>query len=140
MYFSASSSTQICIMFFLKLLTFKLTSWLVLTRKWHLSALPLKGFSNHLNRDIKARSRDSTTSSIFLAERYSVLSSTKFAISISLCIRNKYAKKCWIEVVPKLSLATPQTLQQGHSLYELLTLFSVFYVIDNHELILKQVD
>ena len=38
-------------------------------------------------------SRDSITSSTFLAERFGVLSSAKFAISITLCVRNKLAKK-----------------------------------------------
>ena len=133
MYFSAISSTQICNMlikpkfeikfdvqkvftvavFYLKSFTFKLTSWIVLTRKWHLLALPFKRlFSNHLNKDTEARSRDSITCSSFLAERYGVLSSAKFAISVSLYTRNKSAKKCWIEVVPKLSLVVPQTSQQ----------------------------
>ena len=37
--------------FISKLFTFKLTSWLVLTRKLHSSTLPFKRlFSNHLNR------------------------------------------------------------------------------------------
>ena len=66
----------------------------MLTRKWHLTALPFKRlFSSHLNRDTEAHSRDSVISSTFLAERHGVLSSAKFAISISLCVRNKSAKK-----------------------------------------------
>ena len=44
------------------------------------------------------------TSSTFLAEKYGVLWSAKFAISISLYIRKKSAKKCCIKVVPKLNL------------------------------------
>ena len=48
--------------FSLKVFTFKLTSWLVLTIKWHLSALPFERlFSNHPNRDTEARWRDSIT-------------------------------------------------------------------------------
>ena len=54
------------------------------TRQWHLSALPLKRlFSNHLNRDTEARSRDSIKSSTFLAESCGILLSAKFAISMS---------------------------------------------------------
>ena len=84
------------------------------TRQWHLSALPLKRlFSNHLNRDTEARSRDSIKSSTFLAESYGILLSAKFAISMSLCKRNEFAKKRSIEVVPKLSSAVPQTLMQA---------------------------
>ena len=75
----------------------------MLTRKWHLSALPFKRlFSNHLNRDTEARSRDSITSSTFLSERYGVLSSEKFAISLSLCIRNKSAKEMLHRSGPKI--------------------------------------
>ena len=66
----------------------------MLTRKWHLSALRFKRLvSNHLNRDIEARSRDSITCSTFLAEMYGALSSAKFAISMSLCIKSKSAKR-----------------------------------------------
>ena len=43
-------------------------------------------------------------------------------------------------MVPKLSLAVPQTLQQAIYYMNYLPLFSVSYVTDNHELILKQVD
>ena len=58
-------------------------------------------FSNHLNRDAEAHSKDSITSSTFLTERYGVFSSEKFAISRSLCIRNKTAKKMLSRSGPK---------------------------------------
>ena len=46
----------------------------MLIRKWHLSALPFKRFfSNQLNRDTDAHSRDSITSFTFLAGSYGVL-------------------------------------------------------------------
>ena len=65
----------------------------MLTQKRQTSALTFKRlFSNHLNRYIEACSKDSITS-IFLAERYGVLSSENFAISMSLCLQNKSAKK-----------------------------------------------
>ena len=92
--------------FILKLFTFKFTTWLVLTRKWHLATLPFKRlFSNHLNRDIEACSTDFITSSTFLAERYGVSSSGKFAISISLCVRNKSANKKLNRSYPKIEEA-----------------------------------
>ena len=53
--------------------------------------------------------------------------------------KNKSTKKYWIEVVPKLSLVIPQTLQQAIHYMNHLPLFFVFYLTDNHELICKQV-
>ena len=83
-------------------------------------------FPNHLNRDTEARSRDSMTSSTFLAERYGVLSSAKFAISISLCIRNKSAKKMLNRSGPKIEPCGTTKITASHSLYELLTLVLCF--------------
>ena len=50
-----------------------------------------------------------------------------FAISITLCMKNK-SKKCWKEVVPKLILAVPQTFWQVLAIHYMnyLSLFSVF--------------
>ena len=42
-------------------------------------------------------------------------------------------------MVPKLSLVVTQTLRQAIHDMNYLPLFCVFYVTDNHELILKQV-
>ena len=113
--------------FILKLFRFKLTSWLVLTRKSAFIRIPLKRlFSNHLNRDTEAQSRDSVTSSTFLAERYGILSSAKFAISVSLCIRNKSAKKMLNRSCPKIEPYGTPNITASHSLYELLTLVLCF--------------
>ena len=61
--------------------------------KWHLLTLLFKRlFSNHLNRETESGSRYSITCSTFLVESNGELSTAKFAISISLCIRNKSAK------------------------------------------------
>ena len=54
--------------FIIKLFTFKFTSWLVLTRKWHLLALPFQ--------NTEAGSSDSITSFTVLAERYEKVFST----------------------------------------------------------------
>ena len=83
---------------------------------------------------------DSITSSTFLAERYGVLSSAKFAIWISLRIRNKSAEKMLNRSGPKFEPCGTPNITASHSLYELLTLALFFYVTDNYELILKQVD
>ena len=92
----------------------------MLTRKWYLSALPFKRLvSNHLNRDTEARSRDSITCSTFLAERFGVLSSVKFAISISLCIRNKSAKNILNRSGHKIGPSGTPNITASHSLYEL---------------------
>ena len=112
--------------FILKLFTFKLTSWLVLTRKCQLSVLLSKRlFSNHLNRDIEACSRDSITSSTFLAERYGLLLSAK-SVSISLFIRNKSAEKMLNRSRPKIELYGTPNITASHSLYELLTIVLCF--------------
>ena len=91
----------------------------MLTSQWHLSALPFKRlFSNHLNRDIGAGSRDSITSSLFLAERYGVLSSEKFARSISLCTRNKSPKNMLHKSAPQIE-PCGNTNKASYSPYEL---------------------
>ena len=66
------------------------------------------------------------TSSTFLAERYGVLSSAKFAISISLCIRNKSAKKMLNRSGPKIEPCGTPDITASYSLYELLTLVLYF--------------
>ena len=83
-------------------------------------------FSNHLNRDTEACSKDSMTSSTILAERYGVLPSEKFVMSISLCIRNKSAKKMLNRSGPKIEPCGTQNVTASHSLYELLTLAPCF--------------
>ena len=97
----------------------------MLTRKLHLSTLPFKRlFSNHLNRDTEARCRDS---SIFLVERYyGDLSSAKFAMSISLCIRNKPTKKILNKSGPKIEPCGTTSITTSQSLYELMTLVLCF--------------
>ena len=113
--------------FILKLFTFKITSQLVLKRKWHLSALTFKRlFSNYLNRDVEARFRDSITSSTFLTEGYGVLSSAKFEISTSLYIRNKSAKKMLNRSGSTIDLCGTPNITANHSIYELLTLVLCF--------------
>ena len=85
----------------------------MLTRKRHLSAFPFKRlFSNHLNRDTEAHTQDSITSTI-LAQRYGVVLTEKHAISISLCIRNKSAKKL-NRSGPKIEPCGPPTVTASH--------------------------
>ena len=142
MYFSASSSTSvICwsnlslesnltpksssqsLFLILKLFTFKLTSWLVLTRKWHLSVSPFKRlFSNHLNRDTESRSRGSITSSTFLAERaYYHLQRLQY--QYHYVYKTNLLKICWIERSgPKIQHCGTPNITASHLLYELLTL------------------
>ena len=75
-----------------------------------------------MNRGTEARSRDPTTSSTILAEKYGVLSSAKFAISISLCIKNKSAKEMLNRRGQKIELGGTLNIIEYHSQYELLTL------------------
>ena len=75
-----------------------------------------------MNRGTEARSRDPTTSSTILAERYGVLSSAKFAISISLCIKKKSAKEMLNRRGQKIELGGTLNIIEYHSQYELLTL------------------
>ena len=75
-----------------------------------------------MNRGTEARSRDPTTFSTILAEKYGVLSSAKFAISISLCIKNKSAKEMLNRRGQKIELGGTPNIIEYHSQYELLTL------------------
>ena len=119
--------------FMVNLSTFKLTSWSLLVRKSHLSALPFKVFNlNQLNRDAEVCCRDYITL-MTVAEVQGLLIVICKICNISIPMKNKSAKKMLNKSGPSIDPWVTLNTIASHSLYELFTLvlFSIWKTIIN---------